>query len=882
MAPPAASRRLRPLCLALGALVVRAAQQAHYAPMDPARVEALLAQMTVAEKFLQTCIDSECSETRARWFRCNPFAGGGVSGGGDAWFVMKDLERLGVRGMRLRDGPKGMTCAGGGQAGFGAPCPEDGTSPAFPSQSLRAATWDTALEEEVGAAIGEIAALLDVHAALLPTINILPWLNWGRSQETYGEDPVFSGKMGAAVVRGVQREGKVMATAKHFLANNIENTRWWVSAEFDDKTLHEVYLKAWAIIVAESAPELVMTSYNRVQGKYPFADPKFIGLLRERLGFEGSVMTDWFASWEAITSGIALDMLGSSSYGQSSPYWGQVGFLGSGAILGAGVDMEMPFCSKNRDLVSQLQACALEGSEACAATDALDGAAARLLRSKLRYGLLGVSKQHTERVVWNDTKYDAVSLRVSQQGIVLLQNTKGFLPKAPSDVSLVAVVGTPDHLEQGDVGSSAVRPSGRVVTVLDGLRAKYGADKVVHVMSGSPSELEAVRRADMVVVDVGLNETFEGEFLGPDKGGDRKYLTLHAHDALLVQQMAFLNPNVVVAITSGQTVLVEDIIEQARAVLWLGYPGPLGGEALADILAGDVNPSGRMTTVTPKRAEDYLPAGINLQPWAADAVDAAPTYPYGHGFKHMWGAKIQPRYPMGWGLSYTTFSHSAPTLDVDSSALIITLHTEVTNTGQQAGMETVQVYGTCGTCKKARLPVVLLGFAKVRLEAGATKAVDVQVSAKDLAVYDVGTSKWVLEKGQYAILTGPSADPALLQGSSYVADADVVFDYPGKAAAPLFAPRRNCGSHACVKAAPADLIEALVLPSARWPHDPFLLLILGARLMGFRVLLVLLACAFCCPLCGCCGCCVWPLLCSCCVWLRRWRRKAVEPSKKAS
>ncbi|CAK9010664.1 Probable beta-glucosidase J (Beta-D-glucoside glucohydrolase J) (Cellobiase J) (Gentiobiase J) [Durusdinium trenchii] len=279
--------------------------------------------MTTEEKFLQTCIDSQCPEGRARWLLCDVFGGGSTSGGGDAWFNLKDIPRLRIRGLRMRDGPKGMTCQGGAVV-FSPPCPPDGGSPSFPSQITRAATWNTQLEESIGQAIGEIAEQLDIHAALLPTINILPWLNWGRAQESYGEDPFFSGRMGTALVRGVQQNQTVMATVKHFLANNIENTRWWVSAEMDEKTLHDVYLRAWALVVADSSPELVMTSYNRVQGKWAFADPKFIDILRNDLGFDGSIMTDWFASWEAITGGMIL-----GEVGKTSPFYGSKGFIGS-------------------------------------------------------------------------------------------------------------------------------------------------------------------------------------------------------------------------------------------------------------------------------------------------------------------------------------------------------------------------------------------------------------------------------------------------------------------------------------------------------------------------------------------------------------------------
>ncbi|CAE7031201.1 cbg-1, partial [Symbiodinium natans] len=496
-----------------------------YPESDEAKVQETLREMTTEEKFLQTCIDAGCAESRARWFECHALGEGSELGGGDSWFVLKDLPRLGVRGMRMRDGPKGLTCQGGQP--FGRPCPEDGTSPSFPSQVLRGATWNAELEEEIGRAIGEIGVLLDVHAALLPTINILPWLNWGRAQESYGEDPFFSGKMGAAVVRGVQHDQKVMATAKHFLANNIENTRWWVSAEMDEQTLHDVYLRAWALVVRESAPELVMTSYNRVQGRWPFADPKFISILRDQLGFDGSIMTDWFASWEGITSGRIL-----FHEGTSSPYFfTPPGYMKSNSLYGAGVDMEMPLCNKNRDAVSEAQMCS-DAQESCATKRYLDAAVERILRSKSRYGLFGPSRNHS-LVSWDNEKFDRLSLRAAQEGMVLLKN-HGLLPQAPG--VRVAVLGTPETLELGDHGSSAVKPSGRHVTVLQGLQDKFGAENVRHIAEESSENTAYLTSAGLVVIDVGLDHLFEGEFIPPETGGDRKYLTLHAWQEAVIHK----------------------------------------------------------------------------------------------------------------------------------------------------------------------------------------------------------------------------------------------------------------------------------------------------------------------------------------------------------
>jgi len=833
---------------------------ATYPTVDEEKLRGLLAQMSTEEQFLQTCIDNECAESQVNWFRCNPFRPPNKNqssaaessifaslspAAGDVAFELRSNERLGIRGMRLRDGPKGMTCNG-----FGSPCPEDGTAPAFPAQSLRACSWDVELEQEFGEAIGEIASRLDIHAALLPTINILPWLNWGRAQESFGEDPFFNGRMGAAVVRGVQKEGKVMATAKHFLANNIENSRWWVSAEMDEKLLHEVYLKAWAMIVAESAPELVMTSYNRVQGKYAFADPKFIDILRGKLGFQGSVMTDWIATWEAITSGLLIPG------GDYSPYWKQVGFLKPASIYHAGVDMEMPYCSKNRDAVSQLQACALADEEACTAKGDLHRAAGRLLRSKMRYGLVGAQPPNSPRVKWDNEKYGELALRIAQQGMVLLRNEGGFLPKPPKSVRSVAVLGPADVTMEGDKGSSNVKPSIEPVPVLSALKEKYGAENTYFfsIEDSLERQEELVRQADMVVVSVGYSFLFEGEFIPPSTGGDRRYLHLHEEHIAWIHWAAGLNDRVVVLITSGANVVVEQIVDKVKAILWVGYPGPMGGPAAVGILAGDVNPSGRLTSVTPKDAADYVPNGTNLEPWHSDP---APAYPYLHGFKHMWANGIEPRYPLGFGLSYTTFAHAAPILSYDSSTLTATVRAGVTNTGARDGIETVQVYVTCETCKQRRMPIVLAGFAKVRLAAGASGESLISFSAREMAVYVTETGRWLLEAGRYRVLVGPCADRASLQGADLAVEAEVVYDYPLADPAPDAFSGPHPGAE-CGRCAPeAEKIAAWALPSEKtWHLLMSALLALRFYLRHQRKLAALgLCCLLACLWCCCCRCC---------------------------
>lgn len=726
-------------------------------------------------------------------------------------FDMPDNERLGIRGLRMRDGPRGLTCNLGGRDKFWAPCPHSGKAPAFPAQSVRAATWDAALEYEVGEAIGEIGKALDVHVAFLPSINILPWLNWGRSQESYGEDPLLNGKMGAAVVRGLQSQG-VMATAKHFLANNIENTRWYVSADMDDKLLHEVYLKQWAIIVAESSPEFVMTSYNRIQGNYPFQVPKYIDILRNRLGFEGSIVSDWWSTMELA--------MGSQ---EKSPYHGKdFGWFGNAtAILTAGVDVEMPFCNFDSKAVEGLANCAFADAQACQASNVIDRAVAHVLRSKLRYGLIGdrvTPKPHPDPFFavlkrfrkgledsavapLNQMKYDELALRVARRGMVLLRNEGGFLPRRPSQVNKVAVLGTADRLEFGDRGSSSVSPSGEVVTVLQGLQVKYGMSKVSFVedLDGAGAE-GLVRGADLVVLDVGYDFTDEGEFVPPATGGDRKHLSLRSSDIDLIKRVSKLSTKVVVVMTSGGAITVEEFVNSVAGIIWMGYPGPLGGRALASILSGDANPSGRMTAVTPRVSSDYLPKGTSMTPWADG--DAHINYPYVHGFKHMWEQKIKPRYPLGWGLSYTTYEHGRPSLAItgDSDVPMLAVAVEVSNSGPVAGIEVVQVYASCTACTRKRLPVSLMGFSVTSLlEPGRSEVVSVNISAKDLATYDTEQELWFLEKGEYSIMAGPCADPERLKIVVFTIPEDVTFDYPGPARPPhvLGAGSVDCESFRC-------------------------------------------------------------------------------------
>mmetsp|Transcript_31348 Transcript_31348/g.79482 ORF Transcript_31348/g.79482 Transcript_31348/m.79482 type:complete len:541 (+) Transcript_31348:2-1624(+) len=480
----------------------------------------------------------------------------------------------------------------------------------------------------------------------------------------------------------------------------------------------------------------------------------------------------------------------------------------------------MPLCNFAKKSVLGLASCSFSDAESCQAANVLDRAVAHILRSKLRYGLIGnrakpkvkidpfpkffkrsqMGLEDSAVAPLNQMKYDELALRIARHGIVLLKNEGGILPKRPWEIHKVAVLGTPEHLETGDQGSSSVKHSGETVTVMQGLQVKYGMSQVVLVEDlNAEGSAEIVRTADLVVLDVGLSWEDEGEFIPPATGGDRSHLGLRPADVDLIRKVSKLSNKVVVVMTSGVTIVVEDFVNLVPAILWFGYPGPQGGRALADILAGDVNPAGRMTSVTPRIPADYVPKGITLTPWDGAAEV---KYPDVHGFKHMWSEKIKPRYSLGFGLSYTTFSHGMPSLEADGQGPLpsLTLTVEVSNTGAVAGIETVQVYARCSDCTLKRLPILLVGFARTAMLApGASAVATVVFSAKELAIYDTEKELWLLEKGTYDIMEGPCADPDRVKAVQFAMAEDVTFDYPGAASPPDVqgAGADECGTFRC-------------------------------------------------------------------------------------
>jgi beta-glucosidase len=653
------------------------------------RIDDLLAQMTLEEKIDQ-------------------MHGSGFSDG--AWRT-PDNPRLGIPGFAMIDGPRGVQLLAG-----------DATS--FPVAMARGATWDVDLEERVGDAIGTEARAKGANALLAPTLNLLRHPRWGRAQETYGEDPLHLGRMGVAFVRGAQRH--VIATAKHFALNSIEDTRLVVDVRADERTLREVYLPQFRMAVEQGHVAAVMAAYNRVNGYYAAENYHLLhDILRDDWGFAGFVMSDWFV-------GTRSTLLSA---------W-------------AGLDIEMPVPVYYDETLEA----AVEGGGI--PLWIIDAAVRNILRTKLCFRLDSDPPQRDPSLVQTPAHL-ALALEAAQKSIVLLKNAGGTLPIA--DATSIAVVGDQAAIASlGDAGSSIVTPS-FAISPLDGILARAGATTVLPV-AGPPladDDRSSVSGADAAVVVVSLNSADEGE--GDREGGDRFGLGLRPEQDAFIAAVAALNPRTIVVLEGGSAITMP-WLDDVEAVVMAWYPGQLGGEALAGILFGDVDPSGRLPLSFPRREADLPPF---------DNRNLTVRYGYFHGYRWLDRRGVAPLFPFGFGLSYTTFALtnltlSPATLPVDGR---VQASVDVTNTGAMAGDTVVQLYVTPHGSRIERARRELRDFARVSLEPGETRTVELHVAAADLATWDTARAEWVVDPITYELCVGQSSRDLPLCGSVAVVRA---------------------------------------------------------------------------------------------------------------
>lgn len=624
-----------------------------------------------------------------------------VTAGGNDWINIPQL--------RFCDGPRGVV---------------SGYSTCFPVAMQRGASFDVALQERVGEAIGKEVRAQGGNYYGGVCVNLLRFPQGGRAQETYGEDPWHVGEMGAAITRGVQKHN-VIACLKHYAMNNQENTRFKVNVECDERVLREVYLPHFKRVLDAGAGS-VMSSYNKFRGEHLGHNRYMLrSILKDEWKFYGFVVSDFI-----------------------------FGIRDTVAAANGGLDIEM--CNTNwygKKLVRAVKRSDVDES-------VVDEAALRIIRTLLMFTESPDPLARYSKSLIACQEHINLARETAEKSMVLLKNEGHVLPLQKSNIHKLAVIGKlAKHENIGDHGSSRVHPP-YVVTPLQGLKAHLGTTADIAYASGRniSQAKQLAASSDAVIIVAGYTHRDEGEFnsLGPvEFGGDRHHLNLHEKEIHLIQEVAPVNKKTIVVLVGSSAIMMEAWKNGVPAILHSFYPGMEGGTALANILFGEVNPSGKLPFTIPSDI-DHLP------PFDRKAEQV--TYDMFHGYTKLEKEGNVPAFAFGYGLSYTQFELSAPEFSVQDD--YVAASAVLKNTGQVAGAEVVQLYIGFDNSSVERPRKLLRGFQKVELNPGESVEVNIQCPLDSLRWYNPNTRKWELEAMEYQAFLGTSSRAEdLLQGA---------------------------------------------------------------------------------------------------------------------
>ncbi len=622
------------------------------------------------------------------------------------------IPRLGVPELVMTDGPHGVRRTEdltkiGGQS-LPATC--------FPTASSLASTWDVDLLREMGQALAEEAIALGVGVLLGPGNNMKRTPLCGRNFEYFSEDPYLGGELAAALIQGIQSRG-VGTSLKHYAVNNQEYQRFSISAEVDGRTLREIYLAGFEKAVKQGKPWTVMCAYNKLNGTYCSEHHELlVDILKQEWGFEGLVVSDWGAVHNRV------------------------------AALRGGLDLEMPGPKPAR-----VQAVIEAVKNGSLDEAVVDEAVRRILR------VVFWAAQTPKGTAFDRQAHHDLARRVAAEGMVLLKNN-GVLP-LKNTLTHIAVIGrAAEHPHFQGGGSSHINPT-QVTLPLEELAKLAGGARLTYA-EGYPANdsfrqdlidqaVTAATQAEAALLYIALPSYIESE------GYDRAGLDLTGQQVALIKAVAQAQPNTIVILNNGSAVVMGDWINGVAAVLEAWMMGQAGGGAIADVLFGRVNPGGKLAETFPLRLAD-TPAYLNYPGDNGQVVYGEGLY---IGYRYYDAREVPVQFPFGYGLSYTTFAYtnarvSARTFkDVDG----LTVSVDVTNTGALAGKETVQVYVHDRKSGLARPPKELKGFAKVALQPGETKTVQLPLDFRAFAFYHPGHGQWITEDGEFDILIGASS-----------------------------------------------------------------------------------------------------------------------------
>ncbi|WP_421871430.1 glycoside hydrolase family 3 C-terminal domain-containing protein [Marinoscillum sp.] len=666
---------------------------------------------------------------------------------GSGKFTSAGVERLGVPKLKSTDGPLGIR----------EEIQNDSWAPAgwdndfatfFPAGGGLSSTWNLELAKRYGVAIGEEARARGKDVLLAPAVNLIRSPLGGRNFEYFTEDPFLNKELAVPYVLGMQAQD-VAACVKHYAINNQETLRGSIDVQADERTIREMYLPVFEASVKEGNAYSVMSAYNRFRGAYLSENDYMLNqILREEWGFKGFVMSDWGAVHSTVES----------------------------AMYGLDIEMGTELDDYDEWYFSEPLIEAVKSGKV--AEEVIDAKVKNILYVMQEINALDTAKRKKGSI--NTPEHLQVAYDVAAESIILLKNANNILPLDASVVKSVAVIGDNAKRKHANQGFGAGVKTKTEVTPYDGLVAKFPNIEINYAQGYKekylPNDLNrswglpvdytadpdlikeavaAAKKSDVAIVFGGSNRLVETE------AEDRKGLKLPFAQEELIKAVKAANPNTIVVMVAGAPYDVSGIHQTVDGLLWSWFNGSRAGDAIADVLFGNVNPSGKLPVTFPAKLEDSPAHATESFPGGPDVVN----YEEGILVGYRWfdTKNVEPFYAFGYGLSYTSFEYG----EVSSKQTddVIQLSMDVTNTGEVAGKEVVQVYFSKEQSTVERAAKELKAFTKVSLNGGESKMVTIEVPLSELAYYDVSTSDWKVESGEYKVLIGASSRDIRSEGS---------------------------------------------------------------------------------------------------------------------
>lgn len=662
-------------------------------------------------------------------------------------FSSKGVERLGIPEIWMSDGPHGVrgeiNWNDWGYAGW-----TNDSITAFPALTALASTFNPELAYEYGFALGEEARYREKDILLGPGVNIYRTPLNGRNFEYMGEDPYLASTIVVPYIKGVQENG-VAACVKHFALNNQERDRHIINVKADDRTLHEIYLPAFKAAVQQGHVWALMGAYNQYNGQFATHNKVLMNdILKGDWEFDGVVVSDWGSTHspkEAALNGLDIEM----------------------GTFTNGLTFSMNFPYEEYNLANPFYN-AIKNGEIDEAV--LDDKVRRILRLMLRTNM----NPNRPMGRMNNQEHLDVARKVAGEGIVLLKNETNFFPIDPDTEMTIAVIGENAFKSMTIGGGSSELKAKCEISPLSGIQARFSNAKILYSMGYSsgpsaygrvipPTEnqdslyqaaIETVRQADLVLFVGGLNKNHEQDC----EGGDRVSFDLPFNQNNLLKDILEVNGNTGVILISGNAVAMP-WIDDVKGLMQAWYLGSEAGNAIADVISGDVNPSGKLPFSFPVKLEDN--AAHSFGPKSYPGVDKEQKYEEGILVGYRWfdTKKIKPLFPFGFGLSYTDFEYSDLKINKKefSTDENVNLQFTVKNTGKVAGSEVAQVYVSDPKCSVMRPEKELKAFRKVNLQPGESKEISITIPVRSFAFYDAEQKDWVVESGNFILLVNRSS-----------------------------------------------------------------------------------------------------------------------------